>query len=53
MRLWFTLHAQAAGAALGRVAAQPLATISAVLVIAIAIALPVLAAVAKAGLRGE
>ncbi|APV48797.1 hypothetical protein BWI17_03340 [Betaproteobacteria bacterium GR16-43] len=45
MRHWFMLHAQAAGAALGRVVAQPLATISAVLVIAIAIALPVLAAV--------
>jgi cell division transport system permease protein len=43
--MWIRLHVQAAAAALARIAAQPFATLSAVLVIAIAIALPMLAAV--------
>lgn len=45
MRAAFRLHAQAFAAALARLAAQPFATLLSVLVIAIAIALPVLAAV--------
>jgi cell division transport system permease protein len=45
MRLWLRLHGQALRAALARIAAQPLGTALAVFVIAIAIALPVLAAV--------
>jgi len=49
MRTWFLLHGQAASSALGRIAAQPFATFSAVLVIAIAIALPMLAAVVLKG----
>ncbi len=42
---WLRLHAQAFAAALARLGAQPFATALSVLVIAIAIALPVLAAV--------
>ena len=45
MRLWLRLHAQALAAAIARIGAQPLATLLSILVIAIAIALPVLAAV--------
>ena len=45
MRLALRLHRQAAAAALARLAAQPLGTAAAVLVIAIAIALPLLAGV--------
>lgn len=45
MRLALRLHTQAAAAALSRLAAQPAATLAAVLVIAVAIALPLLAGV--------
>jgi len=45
MRTWLRLHTQAFAAAASRLAAQPLATALSVLVIAIAIALPVLTAV--------
>ncbi len=45
MRLALRLHAQALGAALARLAAQPVATLAAVLVIAVAIALPLMAGV--------
>ena len=44
--LWLRLHAQAFGHALGRLAAQPVAAALSILVLATAIALPVIAAVA-------
>jgi cell division transport system permease protein len=46
MRLWLRMHAHACADALQRLAAQPLASVFSVLVLAVAISLPVLAAVA-------
>lgn len=48
MRTWLRLHAQALGDSVGRLAAQPFASGFSILVLAMALALPVLAAV---GLR--
>ncbi len=45
MTLWLRMHAQAFAASVARLASQPVATALAVLVIALAVALPVLAAV--------